>query len=115
MTYTVVIGERFGLTATNCRHNTNVRGTVQRHIQHFITPDDTAVHKDVHVLADIALFGEYAVAQSSVPIPQLIQRVAHRRWLSVDFEFSVTAGEFGQVTGNLKRDHLEMAIEAQRH
>src|SRR3954465_11136690 len=51
-----------------------------------------ASDKDVHVLADLALFGEYAVAECGIDLPKRIECVTDCRKISVKLPLRLPAG-----------------------
>jgi|SRR3954471_6849705 hypothetical protein len=51
-----------------------------------------ASDKDVHVLADLALFVEYAVAECGIDLPKRIERFANGRKISVELLLRFAAG-----------------------
>jgi ubiquinone/menaquinone biosynthesis C-methylase UbiE len=60
----------------------------------------------------LALFSQHAIAQTDVHLPKLIQRVADRRRLAIDLDLGAPAGEFRQVTCNLKCEHKKREQDA---
>ena len=100
------VGTLTDLPAADRRHDANISRAVERRIQHFVAPDDAAVHKNVHVLPDLALLSQDPIAQPAVAVPKLVQSFAYRRRLRINLYFGVAASEVGQMACDLKSNHL---------
>ena len=91
--------------AAHRRHDADFRISFDPSLQHLIAPNYFAVYKDVDMRAHFTLLSQYAIEQSPMSSPQLAQGFTHIGRRTVEPDFCLTAGEFGQVACDLKGDH----------
>src|SRR5215475_6775470 len=93
------------VTSADRGHDANFTVPFDSSLQNLIALHHLTVQKDVHMGAHFALLSQYTIAQSDMPAPKFLQGVANSRRSAFDCDFRSPAGEFSQVTRNLKGDH----------
>ena len=67
--------------------------------------DVIAVHEHADVRPQFVAFGDDPIAQCGVPAPQQAEGIRHSCRRGIEWNRSGAAGEIGQETGDLDRDH----------
>lgn len=73
-------------------------------LQALLTLDIITADKDIDMLPYLTLFGQHAVPQSFVPLPQGIENITHSRKIVLEPDLGLAIREWFEVSAKMNRN-----------